>query len=235
MIFVRFLVSCWLFVLGMGGFAQNNTTMTFKVRENKPVVHIGLKDTVFYTDHNNVFSIDVSGNSSLGRVELEGGKIARKGNRFCVRVDKGDSAVLIVYVKKTDGTSTLGKSKLYPIVHLPNPVSEIKGVKNDSIINRADLQHEGLMKVKLSRFNKTRALPVVSFGLIVPDDNRQDTLTSDRDKLSHGMRNYIRSLKPGIPLQFVNILCRMPSGEIRKLAPMRLFVDFTSKYGVLRK
>ena len=213
--------------------AQNNT-FTFKVRNPRSEVVVQHRDSVLYTDHNNVLKIKVTGKNKLGPVHLQGGKLRRYRSSFLATVEEGLQAVLTVYVIKPNGELELGLSKIYPIVQLSDPVPHFGGVKSDSIIHRDDLLAKGTMYAKLTRFGGTAILPVVSYDMLIINDGRVDTLSVNGGKLTIEMRRHIQTLRPGNPLSFMKIKCRMEDGEIRELGDMRLFVDCTPRYDVLR-
>ncbi|MBL4624307.1 MAG: hypothetical protein JKY42_04105 [Flavobacteriales bacterium] len=215
---------CWCGCL----FAQeDDNTFVFKVINPVSKVLIEQEDTVLYTDHTNRIRITVSGKNKLGQVQLEGGELRRNNNYFIATVEEGTEAVLVVYVIKPNGNVDLGASKKIPIIHLPDPVPYVGGVKPDSIINRNELLANDKVYVRLERFNTIKPLPVLSFEMLVMKDTLIDTLVAIGKDFTIQMRRYVQTLKPGIPLYFSSIRCKMPDGEIRKLQDMRLFVDCT--------
>jgi hypothetical protein len=224
---IGFTISLFTLMFSFIGICQNNNTYSFKVRNPMSEITIEYEknDSIFYTDYNNRFVINVSGKNQLGSVILEGGELRKHNNSFIATVKEGTEVVLIVYIVKPNGKMELGSSVKIPIVHLTNPIPYFAGVKPDSIIYKKELLSVNKMHAKLHRFGSTNYLTIVAFDMVILGDAAIDTLSALTGNLTMPMRRNIQSLNPGVPLNFVNIMCRMPSGEIRELDNMQLFVD----------
>jgi hypothetical protein len=195
------------------------------VRNPKTEITIEEKDSVMYTDYDNQLRIRVGGKNKLGPVVIDGGFILRNGNNFTVKVKEGTACVLAVYLLKPNGKIELGLSKSYTIVHLEDPAPLIGGVKSDSIITKHELLEANSMYAKMTRFNKTTTIRILSFEMQVFMDTLEVNYKSMGERFSPEMRRYMQQLKPGVPLKFTEIICQMPNGTPRKLKNMNLFVD----------
>jgi len=209
--------------------ADTSRTFTFKVRNPKTEISIEEKDSVMYTDYDNELRIRVEGKNKLGPVVLEGGSILRNGNNFIAKLKEGNECVLVVYLIKPNGKLELGLSKIYSIVHLADPEPLIGGVKSDSIITKHELLEANSIYAKLTRFNKATTIKIVSFQMEILIDTTVVSYKSMGEKFSPDMRRYIQLLKPGIPLNFTQIICMMPNGQPRKLRDMKIFVDCSAR------
>lgn len=226
---VRLTILMIISIAWVSGFSQtefdSTGTYTFKVNNPKTEIMVEQKDSVMYTDWDNPLRIRVDGKNKLGPVVVDGGSILRNGNNFIVKVKEGNRCVLAVYIQKPNGKIELGLSRTYQIVYLEDPVPLIGGVKPDSIIRKHELLEANGMYAKLTRFKKTTPVKIISFEMQVFMDTLEVNYTSMGERFSPEMRRYMQQLKPGVPLNFTQIICQMPNGAPRRLRDMKLFVD----------
>lgn len=211
-------------------FSQENEVVTFRLKKKLKGVRIS-KDTLLWTEKNNLISITELGGTQISKVFLEGGKIGIvKDSIYSAIVSEGTTAVLSVFEKDKQGKDKLISVKQYHIKSIPLPDIFVCGVKADSVIDKQQLLQFNEVTA-YSKYFKTK-VPVLGFDVIFSSQTGGDTLHSKNKNFTINMRNKIHLLKPGDVLQFTNIVCRTPDGKERRPEDLLIYIDETNKYKV---
>lgn len=206
-------------------------TLTFKVSKPKSEARILTVDSVFMVKKNNPLVVEMTGKNTVFRVTALNGTVRRKPNNyFEVRFENTGETVIKVYEKKPDGTTRLGLTQAFKVVAPPLPDIFVCGVKSDSVIDKKHLIKVGELTAKLknSRINPA----VMSFDMILPTDNGNDTLHINGSKFPIQVKNKLYEIKEGQVLIFENIRVLMPNREIAIVQEILVFIAKTDQYSV---
>lgn len=187
------------------------------------------KDSVLYTNYDNYIEIKADKGVKLGLISVNGAQLKRFKNSLVIRVESRESVLLTVFQIKPDGSQSIVYAENIKVVELEAPYITVSGVKNDSIVNRRDLLADGRLIAHQTLFGQYQRFYVSGFNLGVYQNGKLILMSSKNNKLTPVMRETIKGLKPGIPLQFSRIRCVMKDGKIQELDPIRIFLDQRSK------
>ena len=216
-----------LFVLAQN--SGGNSPVVFKVRN--PQMELSVPgDSILWMGKANQIKIRISGAHKIGAVVLDNGRISGSDSSYVAYVNKGGSALLSIYERKSDSTLKLCFTKLYTIKKIPDPVVLVCGIGNDSVANKLDLVYKNKITALWKDYKMD--LPVVSFKMISFRNDLADTLVSHSDEFTIEMRNRIHQMQEGSMLYIVDAVCVMPDGDKKKLAPVEVYIAETNKYNV---
>jgi hypothetical protein len=225
------LFACLLPFIAQPQSSEGDSTLVFKVRNPQVEVKIVPEDTVLWTGQKNIIKVRITPGHKIGSVTLDNGTIRGNDTSYTAIVKNGKTAMLSVYERMPDNTLRLCASKLYWIQKNPDPVVNVCGITADSVADKQDL----ILKNKVIAVweQKNLILPVLGFRMISLNKNgNSDTLVSYSEQFTIDMRNRIHDIPDGSVLTFDEVICLMPSGKMKKLGPIQIFVAKTNKYNV---
>ncbi|HXC06727.1 MAG TPA: hypothetical protein VNZ86_18345 [Bacteroidia bacterium] len=227
-----------LFASVLHGQQRDSTIVTFRVTRSAVTYEVFPKDSILWGNQENKIQIRAHGKKRTAYVMLEGGHLAAVRNNDSLYTatvnDTVVTALLSIREKMADGGSRLVFSKPYRIKRIPPPVLYVCGVKTDSVIDKQQLIVEDLLYARSEQY-KFRLI-IESFDMIVLSEKGESRFHSVNNHFTLEQRREIHKLVPGNTLFFENIRCLMPSGEVKTLKPVQIFIDDTNKYKVgLRK
>lgn len=206
-------------------------TLTFKVSKPKSELRLLTADSVFMVKKTNPVVVEMTGKNTVFRVTALNGTVRRKPNNyFEIRFNNTGETVIKVYEKTPDGTTRLGLTQAFEVVAPPQPDIFVCGVKSDSVIDKKHLIKIGELTATLK---KSRINPaVMSYDMIIPTDNGNDTLHVNGSKFPIQVKNKLYEIKEGQVLIFENIKVLMPNREVAIVQEVLVFIAKTDQYSV---
>lgn len=202
---------------------QKDKRLTFKLKSQKATYAVFPADTVIWVERPLQVKLRIAGDRKKNlQVHLHNGTISLKDSIYTLQVNTGKKALLNVYEKQPGGKNKIVFSKTYHIMRIPDPVVYVCGVKSDSAISISQILREDAVWAYSAYFKKK--LPVLAFGLVLPNDGSFDTLYSSSNHFSLPMRHKLNIVAPGAVLNFFNVRCRMPDLKQKVLKPAQIFI-----------
>ena len=227
-------ISFTLFLfLAVTGFCVGQTPgqiYTFRVESKVKGVKVFPEDTVIWEKERTPLTVRPLGDTEVMRVMLSNGEVEGRDSSYTAFVTEGESTVLSVFIKGSDGKEKLALTREYTIKRIPPPVVMVCGVGKDSVIDKKQLIHQNTI-LAFSDYHKANC-PVLSFDMIVVENGVADTLHSPDKHFTIDMRNRIHKIRPGSVLRFDQIECLLPNNNKAILAPVNIFVDETNKFRI---
>jgi hypothetical protein len=230
-IFLFILFACLLPLIAKPQSSGGDSTLVFKVRNPKMEVSIFPADTILWKGQKNQIKVRMGPGHKIGSVTLDNGTIRGADTSYVAHVKNGRTALLSVYERMPDNTLRLCLTKIYYIEKNPDPEVNVCGITADSVADKQDLILKN--KIVATWEAKNLVLPVLGFKMIsLNKDGISDTLLSYNDEFTIDMRNRIHSMNEGSTIRFDEVICVMPSGKMKKLDPIQIFIAKTNKYNV---
>ena len=198
-------------------------TQPFFVGEPALVVS-PVKMNVFYRGVDNPVEISVPGVSpgSLS-VNMSGGSISPSSNgTYNVRPGDGSDATISVSAN-INGETVSMPARQFRIKRIPDPVPSFNGKKpSDSVIALGDAGNAAGVRAAMENFDFDVVPTITSFAVTVVINGVPQEKSCAGASLSEDARQLIKKMKKGEKLFIEKIMCRMPDGTERKLAPITL-------------
>ena len=177
---------------------------------------------VFYIGVDNPVDIAASGvaKDKLS-VSISNGSISKSKDGWVVRVKKPGPAVISVTAEVDGERKSMGKME-FRCKKIPTPVAEIAG-KNSGAIPKNKLATTAGIIAKMENFEFDVRVVVASYKFVYTQANglsKEIPVTGPR--LTKGIQDIIRKIKPGSRVTFEEIKTKMPDGELRKLGSVVL-------------
>jgi hypothetical protein len=227
---LHFTSSLFFFLLAITGYAQKDSTFVFKVRHPEMNMEVFPKDSILWIGQKNKITLRWQGVHKITNVTLDGGSIDGNDSTWVARVTGGKTALLSVYEDLGDKKMKLCLTKLFYIRQNPDPVISICGILADSVADKKDIIYKDKVMALLGE--NQLVLPVLSFRMTSKIAGVADTLSSENEQFTIDMKNRIHKLPEGTVLYFDKVVCQMPDGKKKMLAPISIFIAKTNKYNV---
>jgi hypothetical protein len=222
--------SIFFLLISISAFAQKDSTYVFKVRHPEMNMEVFPKDSILWIGQKNKITLRWQGVHKIANVTLDGGSIVGGDSTWVARVTGGKTALLSVYEDLGDKKMKLCLTKLFYIRQNPDPIISICGILADSVADKKDIIYKDKVMALLGE--NQLVLPVLSFRMTTKISGVADTLVSETEQFTIDMRNRIHILPEGSVLYFDRVICQMPDGKRKLLAPMSIFIAKTNKYNV---
>ncbi len=209
-------------------YSQNDNSTSFNVKKIKNSITVFPNDNLLEKGSLKQVEFNITGDYVITKVEMSGGEVIKKGDKYFLKATSLKEAVLVVYGNSKDYKNIILLSKKYKIFKYPDPTVTVCGVAADSFITRDKLVATGEVWVK-SNIKKNEFLPVISFNLIV-NTNKLDTLRAKSSKFTPKMRDYVYTLDDGDVVSVDSVLYRSKYGEIKLLKGINIYISNLKYY-----
>lgn len=181
---------------------------------------------VFYRGLDNPVEVSVPGvDPSALRVAMEGGSISDRpdaNGAYNVKPGEGKEAIIKVSAK-INGKDQQMPPKKFRIKKIPDPVPSFAGKKPyDSTINQGDAGVAAGVRAEMEGFDFPVTATVSSFIVSMVTNGQYKEYKMSSNKLSEDVQGVIKKMKKGEKIFIEQIMCKMPDGTERKLAPITL-------------
>jgi len=179
---------------------------------------------VFYRGLDNPVEVSVPGvDPSALRVSMEGGSITPSGSgNFIVRPNDAKEAVIRVSAS-INGKDTPMPPKTFRVKRIPDPVAVFGGKKPyDSTIPQGDAAVAAGIRAEMEGFDFPVTATVTSFVVSMVSNGQYKEYACKGKEISSDASAAIKKMKRGEKIFLEQIMCKMPDGTERKLAPLTL-------------
>lgn len=181
---------------------------------------------VFYRGLDNPVEVSVPGvDPSALRVSMDGGSISSQpdaNGAYNVKPGEGKEAIIKVSAS-INGKETQMPPKKFRIKKIPDPIPSFAGKKPyDSTVNQGDAGVAAGVRAEMEGFDFPVTATVSSFVVSMVTNGQYKEYKMSSNKLSEDVQGVIKKMKKGEKIFIEQIMCKMPDGTERKLAPITL-------------
>jgi len=180
---------------------------------------------VFYRGLDNPVEVSVPGvDPSALKVSMEGGAITGPAGDGTYNVRPGESKEATINVTATiNGKPTAMPGKKFRIKRIPDPVPSFGGKKPyDSTISQGDAAVASGVRAEMEGFDFPVTAEVKSFMVTLVTGGQLKEYPCTGKLMSADASAAIKKMKKGEKIFIEQIMCKMPDGVDRKLAPITL-------------
>jgi len=180
---------------------------------------------VFYRGLDNPVEVSVPGvDPSALRVSMDGGSISGPGSDGTFNVKPGEGKEAVIRVSATiNGKETAMPPKNFRIKRIPDPIPSFGGKKPyDSTIPQGDAAVAAGVRAEMEGFDFPVTASVTKFIVSMVSNGQYKEYACSSNKISDDASGAIKKMKKGEKVFIEQIMCKMPDGTERKLAPITL-------------
>lgn len=203
---------------------ENSGTYVYKILGRKDSMQVVFRDSLFVIGLPNIGIIKPKTGTRVGRIQLQGGKVYREGNRIEIKPYKTSTMNLTIYAWE-NGAQKLAYSQIITVTSRPAAVVYIGAVRQDSIIKKEDLLKDVGILIRQDELHISLWFAVQSFSLEFRKGDKLVTLISYSNRLTPLMRKYAARQPEGTPLRIRNVNYIDNLNELNTLKSATIFVD----------
>ncbi|MBX7051510.1 MAG: hypothetical protein K1X54_05710 [Flavobacteriales bacterium] len=180
---------------------------------------------VFYRGLDNPVEVSVPGvDAKALSVSMEGGSISGPGADGVYNVKPGEGKEATIRVSaKINGKDTQMPPKKFRIKKIPDPIPSFASKKPyDSTVSQGDAGVAAGVRAEMEGFDFPVTATVSSFVVSMVTNGQYKEYKMNSNRLEDNVKEVIKKMKKGEKIFIEQIMCKMPDGTERKLAPITL-------------
>ncbi len=180
---------------------------------------------VFYRGLDNPVEISVPGVDSRAlKVSMDGGSISGPAGDGTFNVKPSEAKEALIRVTATvNGKDIAMPAKKFRIKRIPDPIPSFGGKKPyDSTIPQGDAAVAAGVRAEMEGFDFPVTASVTKFIVSMVSNGQYKEYACTSNKISDDASGAIKKMKKGEKVFIEQIMCKMPDGTERKLAPITL-------------
>lgn len=213
--------------------AQSGDTV-FTVKAVASSVKLFPETDFLYKDITKKFSIVKSPSVKIDTIIFTEGNVIVKDSLLFIKPSKSKTALLKIYVNKSDGKPSLAFVKEFEVRKFIEPRANIDGVENDSAIQRMRVVAMGYVNVPINREPELKRISykIIAFEMQQFTNGVADTLRTSGSRMSFDMRDRIDKMQDGSVIEIRNIKYLMNEDTLTIQNPLRVYLlnDKVSKF-----